>query len=157
MKLTRRGFLAGAGKLTGGVAMGLAVLPVIEACLPTSAPIIPIAASNPVGPDGKVAVDVSDITPSHPYKVASGITGPDGMGVLITLTNGTTWHAFSQRCTHASCPVDSQLAGTDIHCSCHNSYFTLEGSVVSGPAPSPLVAYDTTYDAAAKVLQVKLV
>lgn len=156
MKLTRRDFLSGAGKVTGGLAMGIMVLPVVESCLPTSAPIAPLTTSNPVGPDGKVAVDVSDLTPSHPFKTASGITGPDGMGVLVTLTNGS-YHAFSQRCTHASCPVDSQLAGSDIHCSCHNSNFALDGTVLSGPAPSPLVPYNTTYDATAQVLHIKLV
>ena len=136
--------------------MGIMVLPVVEACLPTSAPIAPLTTSNPVGPDGRVAVDVSDLSPSHPFKAASGITGPDGMGVLVTLTNGV-YHAFSQRCTHASCPVDTQLAGNNIHCACHNSNFALDGTVLSGPASSPLVSYTTTYDATAKVLHIKLV
>ena len=156
MKITRRDFLSGAGKVTGGLAMGIAALPILEACLPTSAPIAPLTTSNPVGPGGLVAVDVSDLSPSHPFKVASGITGPDGMGVLITLTNGT-YRALSQRCTHASCPVDTQLAGTNIHCSCHNSLFALDGSVIQGPATSPLTAYTSTYDAGAKVLHVKVV
>lgn len=135
--------------------MGLAVLPVLESCLPTSAPLIAQANTTPVGPDGKVVVDVSDVTPAKPYKVAAGITGPDGMGVIITLFSGA-YLAMSQRCTHASCPVDAALAGGDIHCACHNSNFALDGTVLSGPAPTRLGMYDSTYDAASNTLHIKL-
>ncbi len=148
--------MLGFGKIASSAALGYAVLPVLESCMPTSAPLSPQSNSTPVGPDGRVAVLVSDVTPSQPYKVAPGITGPDGMGVIVTLANGV-YHAFSQRCTHASCPVDSRLnSAQDIHCSCHGSLFALDGTVVAGPATAPLTAYDAVYDAGSKVLHIKL-
>ncbi|SRR5579883_3104179 len=153
---TRREFLLGLSKAAGSAALGYAVLPVLNSCMPTSAPLEPQSNSNPVGPDGRVAVLVSDVTPANPYKVAPGVTGPDGMGVVITLANGV-YHAFSQRCTHASCPVDTRLdSNRDIHCSCHGSLFALDGSVVQGPATAPLTPYDAIYDQASQVLHIKL-
>src|SRR5579883_1652076 len=81
---TRREFLAWTGKIAIGGMAGLAVL---EACEPTS---FPSAASNsvtppPPGPDGRIGIDVSDLTSSNPAKMAPGLTGPDGMPVMVTL------------------------------------------------------------------------
>lgn len=154
MSTTRRDFLAGAGKV---LLAGLA-LPVIQSCAPTSAPIVTASNTTPIGPDGAITVDVSDLSAAKPFKIAQGITGPDGLGVAITFDNGT-YHAFSQRCSHASCPVDTQLTSAKtIHCSCHNSYFGLDGVPISGPAvPNKLSEYKTTLDANSHLLKVKIV
>jgi Rieske Fe-S protein len=153
MSTSRRDFLANAGTL---LLAGLA-LPVIESCLPTSAPLITPPASTPVGPDGTVEVDVLDLSPAKPFKIAPGVIGPDGMGVVVTLDNGT-YRAFSQRCSHAGCPVDNQATpDKTIHCSCHNSYFGLDGVPISGPAvPIKLTEYTTTLDASSHLLKVKI-
>ena len=45
---------------------------------------------------------------------------------------------FSAVCTHQGCVVANVADGT-INCPCHGSHFSIEdGSVESGPAPSPL-------------------
>jgi len=47
---------------------------------------------------------------------------------------------FSAVCTHEGCTVD-QVSNGSIDCPCHGSQFSVkDGSVVSGPAPSPLPA-----------------
>ncbi len=44
---------------------------------------------------------------------------------------------FSSICTHAGCSVEWK--GTQFFCPCHDGRFDLNGSVVSGPPPRPLV------------------
>jgi Rieske Fe-S protein len=150
---SRRDFLAGAGKV---LLAGLA-LPVIQSCVPTSAPIAPTTNNSiPIGPDGTVSVDVSDLSASNPFKIIPGLTGPDGFGVMVTLDNDT-YHALSQRCTHAGCPVNSQLAGGHIHCSCHGSDFALNGAVLSPPATQPLIEYSSTLNVTSHLLKIKIV
>jgi Rieske Fe-S protein len=58
--------------------------------------------------------------------------------VVVTQPSAGTFEAFSATCTHAGCLVGSVSGGT-IHCPCHGSQFSIsDGSVVAGPAPTPL-------------------
>jgi Rieske Fe-S protein len=60
--------------------------------------------------------------------------------IVITQPQSGTFHAFTAVCTHAGCTVGSVSSGT-INCPCHGSRFNINnGSVVNGPAPSPLAA-----------------
>jgi Rieske Fe-S protein len=80
---------------------------------------------------------------------ASGVVAktteiPEGGGkifsdarVVITQPTAGDFKAFSTTCTHQGCPV-TKITQT-IDCECHASKFSLvDGSVVSGPAPTPL-------------------
>jgi Rieske Fe-S protein len=59
--------------------------------------------------------------------------------IVITQPQPGTFHAFTAVCTHAGCTVGSVSSGT-INCPCHGSRFSISnGSVVNGPAASPLV------------------
>ena len=113
-------------------------------------------ATSPVGPDGRIAIDVSDLTVSNPAKVAPGVMGSDGFGVIITRISATEYKALSMRCTHQSCTVDSRLSNGEIHCACHNSNFRVDGTVSQGPATVALTSYDVTFDATAHVVHAKL-
>jgi nitrite reductase/ring-hydroxylating ferredoxin subunit len=63
------------------------------------------------------------------------ITGPN---IVITQAVAGTFKAFSAVCTHQGCIVATIASGT-IDCPCHGSKFSIkDGSVVNGPAPSPL-------------------
>jgi len=58
--------------------------------------------------------------------------------IVITQPQSGTFHAFTAVCTHAGCTVGSVSSGT-INCPCHGSRFNINnGSVVNGPAASPL-------------------
>ncbi|MBA2699737.1 MAG: Rieske (2Fe-2S) protein [Nocardioidaceae bacterium] len=64
--------------------------------------------------------------------------------VVITQPTAGAFKGFSSICTHQGCPVDNVTDGT-INCICHGSMFSIEdGSVVGGPAPSPLPAEKLT-------------
>jgi nitrite reductase/ring-hydroxylating ferredoxin subunit len=62
----------------------------------------------------------------------------DGPNVVITQPVAGTFKGFSAVCTHQGCIVSTIANGT-IDCPCHGSKFSIkDGSVVNGPAPSPL-------------------
>jgi nitrite reductase/ring-hydroxylating ferredoxin subunit len=60
--------------------------------------------------------------------------------VVVTQPVSGEFKGFSAVCTHMQCTVDQVADGT-IDCPCHGSKFSVkDGSVVAGPAPSPLRA-----------------
>jgi Rieske Fe-S protein len=61
-----------------------------------------------------------------------------GKNIVITQPQAGSFKAFSAVCTHQGCIVNSIANGT-IDCPCHGSKFSIkDGSVVNGPAASPL-------------------
>jgi len=58
--------------------------------------------------------------------------------IVITQPKAGSFDAFTAVCTHQGCTVGSVAGGT-INCPCHGSKFSIaNGSVVNGPATSPL-------------------
>ena len=58
--------------------------------------------------------------------------------IVITEPQAGSFKAFTAVCTHQGCIVNTVSGGT-INCPCHGSKFSItNGSVVHGPAPSPL-------------------
>jgi len=63
-----------------------------------------------------------------------------GKNIVVTQPAAGTFKAFTAVCTHQGCLVNSSCGGT-INCPCHGSKFSIkDGSVVTGPATSPLAA-----------------
>lgn len=83
------------------------------------------------------------LTPTSAVPVGGG-TILDAEKTVVTQPVKGTYKAFSSICTHAGCRVAS-IEGGQIICPCHQSHFSItDGSVVSGPAPSPLPATPVT-------------
>ena len=58
--------------------------------------------------------------------------------IVVTQPAKGVFKAFSAVCTHVGC-VCNKIANGTIDCPCHGSKFSIkDGSVVNGPAPSPL-------------------
>ena len=84
---------------------------------------------------------------SAPVATALAATSqvPDGGGkiidaerIVITQPQSGSFKAFTAICTHEGCIVNNVSNGT-INCPCHGSKFSIkDGSVVNGPASSPL-------------------
>lgn len=127
--VTRRHALA--GMATAGVA-----LPLLAAC---------------GGGDGQTATDQptaggpSRSAPSAEKALAKTTDIPVGSGVIypsanvvVTQPTAGTFKGFSATCTHQGCQV-GRVSGGLIQCPCHGSEFSIaDGSVVQGPASSPL-------------------
>jgi Rieske Fe-S protein len=76
-----------------------------------------------------------------PEDYAEGPTFMPNLRVFL-FRKGNSFRAASAVCTHLGCTVN--LAGEGFHCPCHGSVFDGSGSVLSGPAPSPLTWFELT-------------
>lgn len=134
--LTRRAFVAG----TCGAACAAA----LSACATyqvgpapaqaPAAPAVPDAQGAPAQGGGALA-STSDIP------VGGGTVFAE-QDVVVTQPAAGEFRAFSATCTHQGCPVTEVTDGT-INCNCHGSKFAVEdGSVVDGPADTPLPERD---------------
>ena len=64
-------------------------------------------------------------------------------GVIVARTVSGTYVAVSQTCTHAGGTVEYIPSTNHFYCPNHGSNFATNGSVVNGPATSPLAQYTT--------------
>lgn len=155
---TRREFILWSGRAIAGGLAASALLPVLESCAPSSIPSAPAVTGPPAtpGPDGRIPVDIADLNASNPVKIVPGMTGSDGLPVMITFTAPATYRAISSYCPHQGCQVQPQVTNGNLPCLCHGSLFGFDGSLKQGPANKGLTVYDTVFDAANKQLRVKL-
>jgi menaquinol-cytochrome c reductase iron-sulfur subunit len=98
-------------------------------------------------------VDVGDIarlTPGIPVELTFRRNRIDGWKVISE--KSTAWAvktgenqviAYGPQCTHLGCAYHWEQDKKEFLCPCHNSIFTLDGKVASGPAPRPLDRYQT--------------
>jgi len=144
-RATRRGVLAGVGLV------GLAGA--VSACTSSGSP-VGTSGGAYGGAGGGTTAAPSGPAASTPAAAGNGASAlaatseiPVGSGkiftpekVVVTQPVSGDFRAFSAVCTHMGCIV-SQISGGTIDCPCHGSQFSIkDGSVVSGPAPSPLAA-----------------
>ena len=61
-------------------------------------------------------------------------------GLLIRVADGEL-RAFLAICTHLNCTVGYRPKHGDIYCACHIGKFGLDGKVLSGPPPKPLMRF----------------
>ncbi len=63
-------------------------------------------------------------------------------GIIVARTTSGTYVALSMACTHAGSTVYYDAANNRFHCPNHGSNFAIDGSVINGPAGSPLAKYN---------------
>jgi cytochrome b6-f complex iron-sulfur subunit len=73
---------------------------------------------------------------------------------ILLINTGTSIVALSSICTHQGCTVGYNQGKKDIECPCHGSVFSTSGSVLVGPAISPLRSY--TVSEAGNILTIML-
>lgn len=74
--------------------------------------------------------------------------------IAVKRTGPATFEALSMICTHQGCQTVIRQNGSRFECDCHGSRFDADGSVVAGPAESPLPKYVTSYDPATDTLTI---
>ncbi len=99
------------------------------------------------------AGDIGAITPNQPLEVAFRRNRVDGWKVVSEKL--TAWVvkssdggivAFGPQCTHLGCAYHWDERGGRFVCPCHNSFFSVDGQVITGPAPRPLDRYQVRVD-----------
>jgi len=94
--------------------------------------------------------DITRIAPNSPVELTFRRTRVDGWKVLsekstawVVKAPDNTITAFGPQCTHLGCAYHWEDGKNEFLCPCHTSLFTIEGKVISGPAPRPLDRYQT--------------
>ena len=93
------------------------------------------SSAAPAGSAGSNGSAVLAKTTDIPVGGGKILAGPK---IVITQPKAGSFKAFTAVCTHLGCTVGTVSGGT-INCPCHGSKFSVtNGSVVNGPASSPL-------------------
>jgi menaquinol-cytochrome c reductase iron-sulfur subunit len=96
------------------------------------------------------AGDLSQLQPGAPEEMTFRRVHTDGWKVFSE--KGTAWVvktadgkvlAFSPICTHLGCAYHWDAGKSEFLCPCHGSEFSIDGKVLSGPAPRPLDRFET--------------
>ena len=139
---SRRALIAGVGAAAAVVVTGCSSYNAnnggVDAGAPTttSAPAATGGASGSAGGGGSASAALAT---TAEIPVDGGKILADKKIVITQPTSGS-FKAFTAVCTHQGCTVGS-ISGGAIHCPCHGSAFSIkDGSVVNGPAASPLAA-----------------
>lgn len=95
------------------------------------------ASVNPK-PPANFSIDLTDSAYSS-LKTVGGVVFTKG--VFIVRASQSLYIALSQVCTHAGCDVNYNSSTHQFVCPCHGGTYSINGSVFSGPPPSPLAQY----------------
>jgi menaquinol-cytochrome c reductase iron-sulfur subunit len=92
--------------------------------------------------------DLTTLQPGVPEEVLFARTRVDGWKVAVEKTKAWIVRksdgkvtAFTPQCTHLGCAYHWDVKAENFLCPCHSSRFSIDGSVLSGPAPRPLDQY----------------
>jgi menaquinol-cytochrome c reductase iron-sulfur subunit len=95
------------------------------------------------------AGDLSQLPPGAPEEMTFRRIHTDGWKIYSE--KGTAWVvktadgkvlAFSPTCTHLGCAYHWDAGKSEFLCPCHGSEFSIDGKVLSGPAPRPLDRFE---------------
>jgi menaquinol-cytochrome c reductase iron-sulfur subunit len=94
--------------------------------------------------------DVTTLAANTPVEMTFRRNRVDGWKILSE--KSTAWVvkqsdnqvvAFGPQCTHLGCAYHWEERKNEFLCPCHASLFSVDGKVVSGPAPRPLDRFET--------------
>jgi cytochrome b6-f complex iron-sulfur subunit len=108
---------------------------------PSSAPSLPSTSGAIV--NGALTVTIDSASPLSPVGGAALVQVSSGT-FLVARTSQDSFTALTAICTHEGCTI-SGFANQVYVCLCHGSQFSTSGTVVQGPASSPLRQFPTRF------------
>jgi cytochrome b6-f complex iron-sulfur subunit len=66
--------------------------------------------------------------------------------IIVARVGQEEYVALSKICTHQGCTIQYSSSSGNFPCPCHGSVFSPLGSVVNGPAPSPVEKFNVVLD-----------
>ncbi len=144
--MTRSEFIRSLG-LSSGALMAVYCLGGLTACTKEE--------PDPVTPDNKLDLsldlnsnDYSKLNTNGEFVVLTS------QPIIVARKTDGSFVAVSKNCTHQGQQLTYQSASERFNCSLHGSNFSTTGSVVNGPATSPLKQYKTELNSAGTALRV---
>jgi menaquinol-cytochrome c reductase iron-sulfur subunit len=99
------------------------------------------------------AADMNSLQIGKPEEVVYHRTRVDGWRLVnekatawVVRTDQQNVVAYSPSCTHLGCAYHWDEAAKNFICPCHTSAFSIDGKVLTGPAPRPLDRYVARVD-----------
>lgn len=96
-------------------------------------------------PPGNITIDLSDPMYAALQSEGGSVSLPSRSIIIINKGNND-YTALSSVCTHQACTVSYNKTTNTLPCPCHGSLFDINGSVLNGPAGSPLRRYTISID-----------
>jgi menaquinol-cytochrome c reductase iron-sulfur subunit len=137
LRASRRGFLRLATGMVSAVIGLLLGIPFVVALIaPTYRKSLwPYARVGPVGP----LPQEQPVSLRFQFQSTDAfLTQVETREVWVVKHSDTDLSVFSPVCTHLGCHYDWMASAQEFVCPCHNSFFSMTGKVLAGPAPRPL-------------------
>jgi len=99
-----------------------------------------------LGPTSKVELGTPTLFSFTVQSQTGWIVSSEDVSVYVLSTDGRTFIAMSNICTHLGCHIRWIAEQNHFFCPCHNGVFDNSGNVVSGPPPRPLNRFDVKVD-----------
>jgi cytochrome b6-f complex iron-sulfur subunit len=97
---------------------------------------------NGLPPGGNLTIDLN----STQYSALNTVGGSVIVSGIIVANTSGGFVALSSICTHQGCTISYSNANNNFPCPCHGSVFSTTGSVLNGPANSPVKKYTVTQE-----------
>lgn len=92
--------------------------------------------------DNTLTIDLND----NNYSSLGSAGGSVVVDNIIVINTGDGFVALSSVCTHQGCQVAYNHSNGNLPCPCHGSIFSTSGTVLNGPASSPLETYNISQE-----------
>ena len=132
--ISRGDFMKKAGLSIGGILL----LNCLQACSDDTE-------VTPISPRLDFSLDLNQNTNSA-LRSPNGFLVVNSQRVIVVRLANNEFIAVQSNCTHQGVTVAFRANQNDFYCSAHGSSFQLDGTVINGPAGSPLRQYKYSFD-----------